>query len=95
MTSYLPLVEAVRAATGRQVHLSTVLRWCSRGARGRVLSSWMVGGRRMTTVEAVNAFIAAASEPEHLPRVRSRTSATRAAEALRSRYTSPLGSEKN
>ncbi len=66
MTSYLPLVEAVRAATGRKVHLSTVLRWCSRGARGRVLSSWMVGGRRMTTVEAVNAFIAAASEPEHL-----------------------------
>ncbi|MEX1027123.1 MAG: DUF1580 domain-containing protein [Candidatus Paceibacterota bacterium] len=60
-----PLVEAIDIATGRQPHLSTCMRWCTRGIKGVKLASWMVGGRRLTTVEAVHAFVAkttAASE---------------------------------
>lgn len=60
---YLPLTKAVEQATGYRPHLSTILRWCTRGARGRILSSVMVGGRRMTTIEAVQAFIEVTDEP--------------------------------
>ncbi len=53
----LPLVDAVEAATGRRPHLSTVLRWCQRRNRyGIKLESWMLGGRRFTSVEAVNRY---------------------------------------
>jgi hypothetical protein len=53
----LSLVEAVEAATGRRPHLSTVLRWCQRRNRyGVKLESWMIGGRRVTSREAVRRF---------------------------------------
>ncbi len=54
---YLPLVEAVERATGRRVHLSTALRWCQRGSRGIRLSSRVLGGRRLTTVDSVKAYM--------------------------------------
>jgi hypothetical protein len=54
---YLPLLTAVEVATGARPHLSTILRWCTKGARGRVLESVVLGGRRMTTVRAVQAFM--------------------------------------
>lgn len=54
---YLPLVKAVREATGTSPHLSTILRWCTKGARGRTLAHVLVGGRKMTTVEDVLAFV--------------------------------------
>jgi len=54
---YLPLVKAVRQATGTSPHLSTILRWCTKGARGRTLAHVLIGGRKMTTVEDVLAFI--------------------------------------
>lgn len=44
---------------GKKVHYSTVYRWISKGARGRVLESALVGGVRYTTVEAVGRFLAA------------------------------------
>lgn len=53
----LPLVEAVKQATGRNVHLSTVLRWSQRGSRGIRLESKVLGGRRLCSVEAVHRFI--------------------------------------
>lgn len=56
---YLPLTKAVRQATGTSPHLSTILRWCSKGARGRTLAYVLVGGRKMTTVDDVNAFVQA------------------------------------
>jgi len=49
----LPLVDAVEQASGRRPHLSTCLRWCTRGARGVRLESWVLGGRRLTSVAAV------------------------------------------
>lgn len=54
---YLPLTKAVRQATGTSPHLSTILRWCTKGARGRTLAYVLIGGRKMTTVENVNAFV--------------------------------------
>lgn len=53
----LPLVEAVQKATGRRPHLSTVVRWCQRSNRhGIRLESWLIGGRRVTSVERVRAY---------------------------------------
>ena len=54
---YLPLVQAVRAVTGTSPHLSTLLRWCTKGARGRTLAHVIIGGRKMTRIEDVQAFI--------------------------------------
>ena len=53
----LPLIQAVEQATGRRPHLSTCLRWCTRGSRGVRLSSRVLGGRRLTTVTAVLAYM--------------------------------------
>ena len=53
----LPLVDAVEEATGRRPHLSTCIRWCSRGRRGIRLSSIVLGGRRLTTISHVEHFI--------------------------------------
>ena len=54
---YLPLSKAVRQVTGTNPHLSTLLRWCTVGARGRTLGHAVIGGRKMTTIEDVRAFI--------------------------------------
>jgi hypothetical protein len=42
---------------GRKVHYSTVFRWVTKGARGRVLRSILVGGVRFTSVEALEQFL--------------------------------------
>ena len=56
----LPLVEAVHKGTGLRPHLSTVQRWCQRRNRfGNRLESWIIGGRRYTSVEAVHRYNAA------------------------------------
>ena len=47
----MPLVDAVDRATGRRPHLSTVLRWCTKG--NVRLESRILGGRRLTSVDAV------------------------------------------
>lgn len=53
----LPLIEAIFRATGRRPHLSTAMRWCqSRNRYGQRLESWMLGGRRVTSVEAVRRY---------------------------------------
>lgn len=54
---YLPLSLAVRRVTGTSPHLSTLLRWCAVGVRGRTLGHVVIGGRKMTTIEDVQAFI--------------------------------------
>lgn len=56
----IPLAEVpkyVPKRKGRKVHYSTVYRWVTKGARGRILESVMVGGIRYTTVEAVARFL--------------------------------------
>jgi hypothetical protein len=53
----MPILRAVERATGVRPHLSTVLRWCVRGARGRKLAYVEIGGRKMTTIRSVNDFL--------------------------------------
>lgn len=45
------------ARNGKRVHYSTVFRWATKGARGRLLESVMIGGVRFTTTHALNRFI--------------------------------------
>ncbi len=42
---------------GRTIHYSTVFRWATKGVRGRVLQSMLIGGIRYTTVEALERFL--------------------------------------
>ncbi|WP_461506906.1 DUF1580 domain-containing protein [Rhodopirellula baltica] len=54
----LPLLVAIERATGHRPHPSTPMRWCLKpNKHGNVLESWMIGGRRMTSVEAVRRYI--------------------------------------
>jgi len=50
---------------GKKVHYSTVYRWATKGARGRLLESVLIGGLRYTTVEAVGRFLAAKPAVSH------------------------------
>jgi len=88
-----PLCAAVHAATGTKPHLSTVLRWATRGtADGIHLESRMVGGRRLTSKEAVLRFIdktteardGSSSKPMATPR-QSESSAAKSAKKLAAR----------
>lgn len=42
---------------GGKIHYSTIFRWVTKGVRGRVLQSIMIGGVRYTTVEALERFL--------------------------------------
>lgn len=42
---------------GKKIHHSTIYRWATKGARGRVLTSWLVGGVRYTSIESLNRFL--------------------------------------
>jgi hypothetical protein len=44
---------------GKKVHYSTVYRWTTKGARGRNLDTFLSGGLRYTTIEAVRRFLIA------------------------------------
>ncbi len=51
--------QHVPSRGAKKVHYSTIYRWVTKGARGQVLESVMVGGIRYTTVEAVQRFLSA------------------------------------
>ncbi len=53
----LPLVEAVEQASGQRPHLSTVIRWCTRGSCGVRLESRVLGGRRYSCTPWVREFM--------------------------------------
>lgn len=56
----VPLTEApnhLPKRRGKKVHYSTIYRWATKGARGRVLESVIIGGIRYTTVEALQRFV--------------------------------------
>lgn len=58
----IPLSEVSRYVPkrrGKKVHYSTVYRWATKGARGRVLATALSGGIRYTTVEEVRRFLGA------------------------------------
>ena len=85
MKEYLPLSKAVRQVTGTSPHFSTLLRWCTFGARGRTLGHVIIGGRKMTTIQDVQAFIqvvdAKTSSHVHLEIPKDRTHAIESAVA--------------
>jgi hypothetical protein len=68
--------EAVKVLPDRP-HPSTMWRWCLRGVRGIRLESWVVGGRRYTTADAIARFIAATTAAANGERPASRTSRQR------------------
>ena len=49
---------------GKKAHYSTIFRWVTKGARGRVLESTLVGGVRYTTQEALGRFLGGRVNPE-------------------------------
>jgi len=54
--------EDAAAYLPSQPHRATVWRWSQRGVRGVTLESVMVGGRRFTSIEAVDRFVAAMNQ---------------------------------
>lgn len=51
--------HAVRHETGRTIHKSTGIRWCTRGVRGIRLKAVRMGRYRMTSRKMVRQFLAA------------------------------------
>ena len=49
--------DAVFAVTGVRPSPSKCWRWYQQGIKGVVLETWLVGGSRMTTMQAVREFI--------------------------------------
>ena len=64
-------------------HISCVYRWTNEGSRGRVLEYVQIGGRRYTTMEALQRFAEASIEPDADPGVRLVDRAAEAAEELK------------
>ena len=52
----IPFPEAPKHIPGRP-HISTLHRWRLRGVRGRRLETFLTGGRRFTTIEAIARFL--------------------------------------
>jgi hypothetical protein len=53
----LKVPDAVEFVTGVRPSPNKCWRWYQKGIKGVVLETWLVGGSRMTTVEAVQEFI--------------------------------------
>ena len=56
-----------RLRSGRKVHVSTLFRWTQHGTGGRKLQTWKLGGRRVTTLRALEAFIEPVSSDSEKP----------------------------
>ena len=59
----LSLADACKEIPGRP-HISTLHRWRLRGVRGHRLETVLIGGRRFTSAEAIQEFIAATTAHE-------------------------------
>ena len=57
-------VSAAAKSLPERRHIATVWRWLHAGCRGVKLESVLIGGRRYTSKEAIQRFIASTSEPE-------------------------------
>lgn len=49
---------------GNKVHYSTVFRWATKGARGRVLETQLLGGVRYTSIAAIDRFFDRRATPQ-------------------------------
>ena len=64
----LPFTEVPKhlpLRNGKRTHYSTIYRWATKGVRGHVLESFLVGGIRYTTHEAIERFVTHAHGVEH------------------------------
>jgi Protein of unknown function (DUF1580) len=61
-----PFVECPKRIRSRPSP-ATIYRWALKGVRGVVLETVMMGGRRYTSVEAVDRFFSRLSEPKAKP----------------------------
>lgn len=59
--SFKQAAELVPWPDGRKPSHETIRRWASRGVRGHKLESVLIGGRRVTTLEAIQRFLASLS----------------------------------
>ena len=50
------LAEKLPRLDGRRIHIASLYRWCRRGVRGVQLEHVMLGGRIMSSLEAVERF---------------------------------------
>ena len=67
---WLPLREAADhfpRRRGKKVHISTIVRWATKGCRGVVLASSFAGGIRYTRASAIAAFLAALNQHSPAP----------------------------
>ena len=68
----VPISEAPQHVPGRP-HTATIWRWYQRGISGIKLETFLAGGKRFTTIEAIERFILASTEardgvrPEQTP----------------------------
>ena len=60
----LTLAEACRSIPPRGVSRATLFRWIQKGVRGAVLSTIKIGGRTLTSAEAIDAFISSMNSSE-------------------------------
>ncbi|MCA3006077.1 MAG: DUF1580 domain-containing protein [Planctomycetaceae bacterium] len=66
----MPLAAAAKlvpSRSGGTVHFSTLCRWAHEGVRSVRLESALVGGIRMTSVEALQRFLTRLNQPRRGP----------------------------
>ena len=56
MLTFGELAKELPTFGGRKVHVSTIHRWCRKGVKGVRLEFRMLGGRMVTSMEAVDRF---------------------------------------
>ena len=81
--SVISLNEASHALPkfrGKRVSLCTLHRWCQRGTRGVKLESARIGGRLVTSKEALSRFSERLTDPQGAGRVRVNQARVAAAE---------------
>lgn len=67
VAKFLSVPRAIEQATGYRPHPATCWRWYSIGLHGVKLDTWMLGGRRVTTEEAVLQFMVRRKESPTAP----------------------------
>lgn len=81
----MSLKEAARLpelqSGGHGPHLATVWRWAGQGVRGVTLETGRIGGRRVTSVEAVRRFLARLADDVMVPPSAARAEQIEAANA--------------
>ena len=66
--TFAELARRLPRIGGKKIHVSTLHRWCRKGVRGVCLEFRMLGGRMVTSLEAVDRFSRRLAEGEGRPR---------------------------